>query len=431
MKDFLSVRKAILKIFWGFFVLAFIMGCQEDPFSLGQFDPGSEKSGVLQSVPMSGTLSSGALYEICLPANWNDLPVNVMIVYAHGYRDADKSLILPDDSIMVTPEPEVYVGIKEYIMSQGIGYASTSYRANGLVVPEAVEDIVLLRETISAFFATHPDYDLPGAIVLVGPSEGGLVTVLTIEQNPGLFSAAIATCCPIGDFYKQLQYYGDAHVLFKYFFGPAIGGINLGSPKGVSKRTMDAWNDGSLTDAIRDVLEEDFMYNEGRKVLQFVACANIPVDFSEPEKVGQAIVEVLRFPVKATNDAISRLGGNPYNNKFPRREYSGSFDDRKLNLTVERIMRHDWQNAAEKVAACFETTGALMTPLITMHTEFDHISFFEHQALYHSKVSTNSPYYPEILTQIPVLNRYGHCTFTASELGGVLSDLMDMLYPLP
>ncbi len=431
MKVNLSVWKAILKIFWGFFVLAFIAGCQEDPFPLEKFDPGSEKSGVLQSVPMSGTLSNGALYEICLPEMWNILPAKVMIVYAHGYRDADKSLILPVDSILVTSEPEVYIGIREFIMNQGIGYASTSYRANGLIVPEAVEDIVLLRETIDAFFATHSEeYDPPEAIVLVGPSEGGLVTVLTIEQNPGLFNAAIATCCPIGDFYKQLQYYGDAHVLFKYFFGPSIGGINLGSPKGVSKRTMDAWNDESLTDAISDVLEKDFMYNEGRKVIQFVACANIPVDFSDPYKVGQAILEVLRFPVKATNDAIYRLEGNPYNNKFPRREYSGSFDDRKLNLTVERIMRHDWQRAAEKVTTCFETSGVLMTPLITMHTEFDHVSFFEHQVLYQGKVSANSPY-PEILTQIPVMGRYGHCTFTASELGDVLSELMNMLYPLP
>jgi hypothetical protein len=253
-------------------------------------------------------------------------------------------------------------------------------------------------------------------VLLVGPSEGGLVTVLTIEQNPGMFDAAIATCCPIGSFYDQLQYYGDAHVLFKYFFGPSINGINLGSPKGVSKHTMNAWNDGSLQAAIRETLQDDHINNYGRKVTQFLDCANIPADRSNPVAVGSAILEVLRFPIMATNDAISRLGGSPYNNKNDKTIYVGSDNDRKLNLTVERIKRSDWEQAAQNVADFYETTGVLTTPMVTLHNEFDHVSLYENQILYKNKVNLNPFPIPFLLNQLPVDQKYGHCNFTISDI---------------
>lgn len=392
----------------GILIIGIFFGCQEDPLEKNIDEFSAEKSAIMETVPMNGTLQSGALYEIVLPDFWNVLPQKVLMVYAHGYRDADKSVILPEDIIAGIP-------IKDFILGQNMGYASTSYRENGLVVLEGIQDIVLLRTTITNFFVTNPDYTPPEAIILVGPSEGGLITVLTIEQYPGLFNAAIATCCPIGNFYDQLQYYGDAHVLFKYFFGPSINGINLGSPKRISKNTIAAWENGSLQDAIVGVLQDDYLNNGGNKIMQFLNCANIPADLSDPEAVIRTIIEVMRFPIKATNDAIERLGGNPYNNKSPQRLYSGSENDRKLNLTVERIKRSDWEIAAKKVADLFETSGVIFTPLVTMHTEYDHISFYGHQTTYITKVNTNSPV-PELLTHIPVLGRYGHCNFTTTEL---------------
>lgn len=375
----------------GIFTIGILFGCQENLIEEENSNWNKEKNGTIEIVPMNGTLSSGALYEIVLPEAWNSIPQRILAVYAHGYRDADLPLILPNDEVGG-------VNIKDLILSQNLGYASTSYRENGLVVPEGVNDIVLLRETITGFFVTNPTYIPPDAIILVGPSEGGLITVLTIEQHPDLFQGAIATCCPIGNFYKQLQYYGDCHVLFKYFFGHEINNINLGSPKHVSQNTINAWNSGELPNAIVDVLTNDYLNNGGNKVMQFLSCTNIPADLSNPEAVIRTIVEVMRFPIKATNDAIQRLGGNPYNNKFPKRIYSGSDNDRKLNLTVERIMRSDWEDAVENVNDYFETTGNLQTPLVTMHTEFDPISFYSHETDYIAKVNENSPFPKSINT---------------------------------
>ncbi len=414
--------------------------CQEDLLDPEVGGASKLKSETIDGIPMSGTLPGGALYEISLPETWEYLPSKILLVYAHGYKNPDTPVELPTDVI-----PDGMGGtipIKDFVLNTlNMGYASTSYRANGLVVVDAITDLVELRATIEAFFdesnPMNPGYTTPSAVILVGPSEGGLITVLTIEQNPGLFDAAMATCCPIGDFYGQLQYYGDAHVLFKYFFGPSFNDINLGSPKRISKNTMDAWNSGILQAGIVQALQNDYLYNGGDKIRQYLACANIPADVSNPEAVIKAILEVLRFPIMATNDAIDRLGGNPYNNKFPMREYSGSDNDRKLNLTVERIYDKDWPTAAQNVAAYYETSGMLQTPLITMHNLSDHVSLYYHQLLYGEKVSAFGMTFPGghypvppffdpvygVLIHIPATNQYGHCNFLPQEIIAALGSL--------
>ncbi len=401
-------------------VLFIVWGCRDTLIEPVNDSLLVEKSGVNEVVLPTGTLDGGALYEIALPLPyWNDLDQRVMLVYAHGYEDADQELELPSDSIEG-------VAIKDFILSKGMGYATTSYRENGLAVVEGVQDIILLREKIFQFFAANPQFMPANYIVLVGPSEGGLVTVLTIEQFPGYFHAAIATCCPIGDFYKQIQYYGDAHVLFKYFFGPSLNGINLGSPKRISKATVKAWNDKLLQEAIIETLKDDYLTNDGNKVRQFVECANIPVDISNPERTIQVILEVMHYPIKATNDALSRIGGNPYNNKSPMKIYSGSDNDRKLNLTIERIKRSDYETAANNVALMFETSGELYTPLITLHKLNDHITFYEHQTVYTDKVNDNSPF-PQLLIHIPIPGDCAHCTFQLVDIEQALMVLNEML----
>lgn len=398
----------------------FLLGCQQYLSETEEELNLALKDAHISEIDSEGTLPDGAAYEIVLPETWNALPLKILIVYAHGYVDVTKPVELPADKIEGVEIKDILLNGIDYMgQPLPVGYTSTSYRANGLVVLDAVEDIVQLRSLLTTFFE-QSEYDDPSAILLAGVSEGGLITVLTIEQNPGLFDAAIATCCPIGNFYDQLQYYGHAHVLFKYFFGPSVGGINLGSPRGVSKNTMQAWETGELPMAIAEVLQNDYMYNGGNKIRQFIACAGIPVNMAAqtPEEVIRSLVEVLRFPIMATNDAILRLGGNPYNNKYPPVQYEGSDNDSKLNLTVERVCRPNWAQAKEE-AESYETTGLLYTPLLSMHTEFDHVSLFCHQGDYATKVGANPLFIP-----VPVLGRYGHCNFTINEIQEAIGTLL-------
>ncbi|WP_146142080.1 hypothetical protein [Prolixibacter denitrificans] len=415
MKKALYFRQKFILIFLGMMALFFIPGCQDEIFEPENVETSTLKNGV-GVTPANGTLSSGALYDIQLPASWNNSTnPKILLVYAHGYVDFDKPVALPDDSI--PNGAGGYIPISYFVTNAlEMGYATTSYRDNGLIVPEAKQDILLLRTTIAEFFITNATtYDPPNGIVLVGPSEGGLITVLTVEDYPELFSAAVATCCPIGNFYDQLQYYGDAHVLFKYFFGPSIKGIYLGSPRFVPKRTIQEWNNGTLPAAIIEVLSDDYLNNNGNKINQFLDCSGIPADRTNPQMVIRNILDVMRFAIKATNDAVDRLHGNPFNNKFPRRIYEGSDNDRKLNLTVERIKTPDWGKAVQTLNNHFETSGILDLPLITIHGQYDHIALVQQEVDYYEKAYFNPPS-SNYLTPVVIPDRYGHCNFTASEI---------------
>ncbi len=66
----------------------------------------------------------------------------------------------------------------------------------------------------------------------MGASEGGLITALSVEQSPNVFSAGVAACGPVGDFPLQINYFGDARATFEYFFPGLIPGDPLRSRPG-------------------------------------------------------------------------------------------------------------------------------------------------------------------------------------------------------
>ena len=414
-----TIRNPIF-LYIGLIITGLFISCQHESFEIEDVDLMKAENLVIQTlIEEEGILPEGALYEISLPLEWTeDSSPRILIVYAHGYVDPGRPIALPSDEL-----PDGMGGmiqIKDFITSNNFGYASTSYRDNGLVVLDAIDDINQLKVQIMTFFE-NTDLDPPNSMVLVGPSEGGLITLLTMEQEtlkqePIRFDAAIATCAPIGNFYDQLQYYGDAHVLFKYFFGPSINGINLGSPKRISKHTMNAWIGESLQAAIEQELRDDYTFNNGNKVRQYLACADINIPYElGPDVVIPTILQVLRFAIMATNDAIYRLEGNPYNNKNNFRYYVGSDNDEKLNLTIERIKRTDFFEALENVSD-YETTGLIDRPVISFHNQYDHVSLYEHQELYQNK---SNPFF----IVIPAVENYGHCNFNAVEILEALNSL--------
>ncbi len=408
MKNFSLINKK--KLIGGTFVLLLsvvIFGCRED-LTESEFVESGLKSGTV-TVPMNGVIE-GAEYEIVLPEYWNVLSDKVLIVYAHGMVDPQpyEDVVLPDDFIADK-------SVKDIVLSMG-GYAATSYRDNGLVVLDAVKDIKNLRERIDEFFASTNEYYPPDFVFLGGPSEGGLVTTLTIEKYPNLFDGAISICGPIGNFYRQLQYNGDFHVLLNYFFKDELlaKGIDLGNPQdGIDPFVMSAWKSGALPLAIADI----FINNPG-KTHELVKCAKVPVDLVSQEVVIKSLVELLRFNVMLTNDVNSRLGGIPFNNR--RKWYVGSSNDWKLNRHVQRISGPNFHQAKTNIKK-YETTGNIEIPIVTIHTIGDHITPFWHNPIYRRKVFMKRN--RRLHTGIPVIN-YGHCTIQESHIMAGLAILL-------
>jgi pimeloyl-ACP methyl ester carboxylesterase len=328
-----------------------------------------------------GVLPSGAESLICMPEVWN----GALVMYAHGY-------VSPTDPIgfyHLTTEDGTFV--PQLTTSLNIAFATTSYRKNGLAILEGVDD---MRELLAAFTLAH---GMPAKTIVVGVSEGGLVTALLAERSPQLVSSALSMCGPIGSFQGQLNYLGDFRVLFDYFFPNVLPGSAVHVPPIL----MTNW-DEVYVPKIKAALVAN-----PAAALELVRVARAAIDPANPATVVQTVVGVLWYNAFATNDATKTLGGHPYDNRFT--SYSGSSDDARLNLLVQRFAATPKAMIAVRD---YETDGHLRKPMVTLHTTADPIIPFWHEQLYFMKADTLAR---TLFAPIPI-TRYGHCRFTTLEL---------------
>ncbi len=350
-------------------------------------------------VCVNGTQSSGALYRVCIPLilpPWN----GELIVYAHGYVSPEEPLSIPQE----------FSDLSFYANFLGYGTAATSYATNGLAVLPAIPDLLELPGIVESLFGK------PSRIYLVGPSMGGLVTTLMIEQGLGPFDGGLAICSPNGDFIAQTNYIGDFRVVFDYFFP----GLIPGSPDNIPQWLMDDW-DNYYTTVVLPAINDPANASLLDQLFAVVAAATDPAD---PASRENTVERLLWYNIFATNDARAVLGGQPFDNLD--RVYSGSDDDAALNAGVARFAA-DLQALAE-MSANYQTTGLLGKPLLTDHTTLDELVPFWHSDLYAAKVQAagSGAYFDRNITA-----RYGHCNFTASEVFDDFMQLAEMVDNAP
>jgi pimeloyl-ACP methyl ester carboxylesterase len=273
------------------------------------------------------------------------------------------------------------------VQSLGFAFATTSYRRNGLAILEGVDDI---RELIAKFPSPVPTH-------VVGVSEGGLVATLLAERWPELFRSAVAGCAPIGSFRAQIDSFGDFRVLFDYFFP----GVIPGSPISIPDEVVDNWQEVYVPRVLAALAAKP-----GR-ALELMRVSRAAYDPANPDTIANTTINMLRYNVRGTNDAVEQLGGSPFGNRL--RLYVGSSNDFRLNLQVQRFTASPVARAA---LAQYETNGNLRVPLVTLHTTADEVIPFWHELLYLPKVdlSARGRFLP-----IPAF-RYGHCNFTPNEV---------------
>jgi hypothetical protein len=330
-----------------------------------------------------GTLPSGALWLICVPGlGWN----GDLVVYAHGYVNPGEpldfyNLELPDGT-----------NIPGLIQSLGYAFATTSYRQNGLAVPEGVDDVLELVAKFPGVAGREPAH-----IWLTGPSDGGLVTVLAAERAPNVFTGAYATCGPIGNFQSEVNYLGDFRVLFDYFFPGQLPG----SPIDIPQDVITNWESVYVPQLTA------LFVSHPSVTLHLLSTAKAPYDKNDPATAVKTAIDILSYNVLRTNDAVAKLGGNPFDNH--RRWYWGSGQDLRLNLLVQRFRADP---AALAAMQSYTTSGDLRIPLVTLHTTGDPLVPFGHELIYLAKVrpSGRGRFVP-----LPVF-RYGHCNFTTTEV---------------
>lgn len=333
-------------------------------------------------------------YLIKVPSPWN----GDLVVFAHGYVSPTEELAIVD--YVIPPENK---SVSEIVAGLGYAYATTSYSYNGLVIPQAVEDI---RELVVQFPALA-ESTAPRNVYLVGASEGGLVTTLALEKYPGMFSGGLAFCGPVGDFRKQINYFGDFLVLFNHFF-PHLLSSFAGGVTPTPAEIPDALVDQDTWDNIIEPAVLKAIHSNPSATSQLLRTANAPTDPDDPFSE-ETILGVLWYGIFATNDAVDKLGGSPYDNSH--RWYSGSRKDLLLNLRIKRF--HADAVALYNIENGFQTSGELTSPLVTAHTTQDPIVPYWHEPIYNLKTLFSGSLLRHL--NIPVV-RYGHCAFNQNEL---------------
>jgi pimeloyl-ACP methyl ester carboxylesterase len=347
-----------------------------------------------------GTQASGSIYRICMPpaGEYNGM----LVIWAHGFQDAGTPVQIPEDQLCVND-----FCIPEIINGLGFGFATNSYSKTGLAILEGKDDIL----DLVGIYATAKG--APTKVYLVGASEGGIITALSVEQRPDVFSAGVAACGPIGDFPLQIGYFGDARATFQVFFP----GLIPGDPFAPDPALAADWANYYSTNVEPIV----FAPANASRLDQWARVARLPFDAGNYiPTLRESVRDVLRYSVVNLTDAANTLGGFPFDNLT--RNYTGSSNDFLLNLFVPRIGADPAAVTAMNTA--YRTTGALTRPLITLHTKRDQQVPFFHQYLYALKTISAGTF---LSRHLPIsIDRFEHCNFTEDEV--VASFAIMLLY---
>ncbi|MEM9388742.1 MAG: alpha/beta hydrolase [Pseudomonadota bacterium] len=340
---------------------------------------------------------SGSIYRICMPPaeDYN----NRLVIWAHGFQDATEPVSIPEDQLCFDD-----VCLDDLFNGLGYGFATNSYSKTGLAILQGSDDILDLVDIFTE------EQGAPERVYLVGASEGGIITTLLTEGSPEVIDGGVAACGPIGDFNLQLEYFGNARLVFEVLWPGLLPGGPFNEPQDIA----DNWPDYFF-----QAIEPALRANPGR-LLEWVASAELPVDPNDflTSAINSAEA-VLRYAVVNYDDATQVLGGFPFGNTD--KVFGGV---RLAELINDRVQRVEADPAALAEIENYQTTGSLDRPLITIHTTADEQVPYFHAPIYVLKTVLNLDY----LTQhfhIPY-DRYGHCNFTSTE--ALVAFLLVLLY---
>jgi len=347
---------------------------------------------VAEPTTYEGVQQSGSLYRIIVPSpeTFN----GAVVIWAHGFQDATEPVHIPEEQLYLG---DVY--LPDLVNDLGFAFATNSYSKTGLAVLQGVADVVDLVHVYEDVVGK------PRKVYVVGASEGGIVTALLIEQHPEMFDGGLAGCGPVGNFRKQIDYFGDARATFEYYFPSLIPG----DPFHPEEWLVESWSgdEGYYATMVEQVIadpENAAMRTEWARV------ARLPSDENDYENtIMKSIRDVLRYAVVNLNDATDTLGGFPFDNAHTW--YVGASDNRALNAAVPRVQADP--AATLELKRHYNTTGILHRPLMTMHTVRDQQVPYWHEPILTEKNIKSGAWITERLN-LPV-NRYGHCNFTVDE----------------
>lgn len=355
---------------------------------------------------------NGASYCVIYPKGsaWN----RDVVVFAHGYVFANPLNPTQPPTIPWDQAIRGQLNIPAMLVNLGYGFAITSYHKDGLAVKEGVQDVIALVNQIKS---ANPRVR---RTFLTGVSEGGLVTTLALEKYPQIFSGGFATCGPIGDFQKQVNYWGNFRALVDVKFPAALRHPELlglpypaSTPIYINPVVTVGWGSEAAPGPVGQIAG-GIVLSDPAADLALVQAAGAAYDPADPSSVPATIAGLLTYNVMATNEGRRELANNPALSEatlMTTNTGSPYYNNGVVNgIPVEPFTADP--AVATEIAQNYQTSGNLSRQLVVMHTTGDPIVPFWHTLLYTRKVLQQGTL--DHYTLIPI-SRYGHCNFTPSE----------------
>jgi pimeloyl-ACP methyl ester carboxylesterase len=334
----------------------------------------------------SGRDASG-LYRIEIPANWN----GDLVLFAHGFRGAggENGTIL-----RVGNHP-----IREHLVEEGFAWAASSYRCNGYVPGQGLEDTMALV----GLFTRSNDGRAPGRVYLTGTSMGGHVTLLGMHEYPTSFAGGLAMC-PAGP------------GLFDFF--AAVGA----AAEVITDVRFTADGTQGQAASMRGMLGEPPAYTDRGRQL-----ASVQIEISGGRRPFAMEGLESRFLSNISGGALAG-GSSPSNRAVDTRGFAYGIEP-GLGITAEdierRVRRKAGDPAMRRPDGPYEELhpfdGGIERPLLSMHGTGDlFVPIFLQRLL---KDAVHEAGRDEMLVQ-RIYRIPGHCGFSQPEMIRAFDDLV-------
>ncbi len=330
----------------------------------------------------------GGGYQIEVPDAWN----GDVVYFAHGFRGNPPELT-------VGPPP-----MREHFIANGYAWAASSYSKNGYEPGAGARDTFALQDVFAEQAGT------PKRSYIYGQSMGGHVVTFSLEQYPDAYDGALTECGVVSG-HEILDYFLSWGTLAGYFSDVDLDGITTDAPRFAVK------------------IQEDILPALG--------------DVNEPTAAGRAFADVVEnmtggprpffregfdanynFNFVILVNAVGTAG--PANAASQNVDTQYTIDDGlmvttdQLNAEVARIAA----NASFRDRAAYpefaEMTGAIRTPLLTLHGTGDLFVPISLEQSYRRIVEDAGN--GDLLVQ-RAIRRAGHCAFSDEERIRAFDDL--------
>ena len=330
---------------------------------------GITEVGVLRDAP----------YRIDIPRDWN----HSLVVYFHGY-----SLQIPSFKAINAIDSRL-----QPFLDRHYAVIQSAYSQWGWAVESAVPETEALR---IYFLKT---YGQPQETYVTGFSMGGLLTSMTLEQNPQPYIGGLDFCGVVVPTIEVFDRRFAERAAFDTFF------------PGVMPPLVPSPADYKANKPIRDKITAALHANP-------TAAAQLRSLIGLRSEAD--VIDDIAFFTFVITDVERRSGGNPFDNRNVIYTGTGSTAlDADLNTHVQRYVADS--HARDYLLHYYSPTGNLGRPLLAVHTLYDPLIPTETLSLYEHEVEAAGAGDKLAWQFVPT---EGHCNFLPEKIGQAFDELV-------